>query len=87
MQIMGFVYNAYTPYVIYTYEGGSKYFRNLNLPHKRDIVQQSATRYSEPTLFWTSLPSDTALRALYQYLWQYFPSVCKCVWRLFKKTE
>jgi len=26
------------------YEGGPKYFRNLNLPHKRDIFQGSATR-------------------------------------------
>jgi hypothetical protein len=34
-----------------TYEGGPKYFRNLNLPHKRDIVQGSATRYGEPTIF------------------------------------
>jgi hypothetical protein len=33
------------------YEGGPKYFRNLNLPHKRDIVQGSATRYGEPTIF------------------------------------
>jgi hypothetical protein len=34
-----------------TYEGGPKYFRNLNLPHKRDVVQGSATRYGEPTIF------------------------------------
>jgi hypothetical protein len=33
------------------YEGGPKYFRNLILPHKRDIVQGSATRYGEPTIF------------------------------------
>jgi hypothetical protein len=35
----------------YVYEGGPKYFRNLNLPHKRDIVQGSATRYGEPKIF------------------------------------
>ena len=33
------------------YMGGPKYFRNLNLPHKRDIVQGSATRCSEPMIF------------------------------------
>ena len=33
------------------YEGGSKYFRTLNLLHKRDIVQGSATTYSDPTIF------------------------------------
>ena len=30
--------------------GGPKYFRNLNLPHKRGTVQGSATRCSEPTI-------------------------------------
>ena len=34
-----------------TYEGGPTYLQNLNLPHKRDIVKGSATRYSEPTIF------------------------------------
>ena len=54
------------------YEGGPKYFRNLNLPHKRDIVQGSATTYIEPTIFWTSLPSDIALRASCQIFWRFF---------------
>jgi hypothetical protein len=30
------------------YEGGPKYFQNLNLPHKQDIGQDSATRYGQP---------------------------------------
>jgi hypothetical protein len=37
--------------VSFMYEGGPKYFRNLNLPHKRDIVQGSATRYDKRTIF------------------------------------
>jgi hypothetical protein len=40
----GLTENTYT-------RGGPKYFRNLNLPHKRTIVQGSATRYGEPTIF------------------------------------
>jgi hypothetical protein len=54
------------------YEGGPKYCRNLILPHKRDIVQGSATRYGEPTIFWTSLPSDIALRASCWFFWYFF---------------
>jgi len=33
------------------YEVGPKYFWNMNLPHKRDIVQGSATRCCEHTIF------------------------------------
>jgi hypothetical protein len=54
------------------YKGGPKYFRNLHLPHERDIVQGSATRYSKPTIFWTSLPSDISLRASCQFFWYFF---------------
>ena len=67
--------------------GGPKYFRNLNLPHKRDTVQGSATRYGEPTIFWTSLPSDIALRASCQILQHFFISVCKRVWWFLFKAE
>jgi hypothetical protein len=35
----------------YLYEGRPKCFRNLNLPHKRDVVQGYANRYGEPTIF------------------------------------
>ena len=63
-------YHAHTS--LLTYEGGPKYFRNLNLLHKQDIVQGSATRYAELTIFWTSLPCDIALRALCQFLWHFF---------------
>ena len=31
--------------------GGPKYFGNLNLSHKRDVFQGSATRCSEPMIF------------------------------------
>jgi hypothetical protein len=57
---------------MWIYEGGTQIFRNFNLLHKRDIVQGSATRYSEPTIFWTSLPSDTALRTSCQFFWQFY---------------
>jgi hypothetical protein len=51
---------------------GPKYFQNLNLLLKRDVVQYSATRYHEPTIFWTSLLTD---------------ALCRCVWWFFKKLK
>ena len=52
--------------------GGTKKFWNLNLPRKLDVVQGSATRYCEPTIFWTSLPSDIALHASCCFFWHFF---------------
>jgi hypothetical protein len=34
-----------------TYEGGPKYFRNLDLTCEQDIVQVSGTMYHELTMF------------------------------------
>ena len=51
---------------------GQAYTRgNFNLPHKRDIVQGSATKCSEHKTFWTSLPSYIALRVSCQLFWHF----------------
>jgi len=52
--------------------GATKKFWNLNLPHKQNVVQGSATRYCEPTIFWTSLPSDIVLRDSCHFCWHFF---------------
>jgi len=33
------------------YKGGPTYFQSLKLPRERDVVQGTATRYCEPTIF------------------------------------
>ena len=73
--------------IIALYEGGHKYFWNLNLPREPDVVQGSVTRYGEPTILWASLPFDIALRALCHFFWHFFLSVCQCVWRFFEKLK
>jgi hypothetical protein len=83
-----FLLQGYVPQLLDAVKlwGGPKYFQNLNLPSKRDIVQDSATRYSKPTIFWTSLPSDIALHAFCLIFWYFFLSVCRCVCQIFLKN-
>jgi len=73
--------------IIALYEGGPKYFRNLNLPRERDVVQGSATKYGEPAMLRASIPIDIALRASCHLFWHFFLSVCQYVWRFFEKLK
>jgi len=51
---------------------GTQIFREFESSAQMRIVQGSAIRYSESTIFWTSLPSDIALHASCQFFWHFF---------------